>query len=475
MSSIVIVVVALGALGWLAFLVASGMRGRSSNEIAPNLDPYKTDDELENRRLDRVLSVSVILSAVLAISIPVYWLGEIDRQEGFVHQFEEEGLERGLEHVEEFACASCHGPDLVGGAAGYVDKRSGVTVAWTAPALNDITYRYDDEEITFWLVYGRPNSPMPAWGTDGGGPMNEQQIDEVLEYLKSIQISQEEALAQVNGRVSAALGELAEADARVEGSIEAQMALLQEIDDAPGFLAVLEPLAASGRSALDAAGEGIDTDEDGVSDTAEAAITAITTEAAATGYPGLAAILADVENPDTLGTGEGDLVLVSGAVAKLEEEVNGLTLTVERADVLREQAEAGLEFLLAAQENRDYAVDLQAVADATFDGNLAEAERAVGLYQSYCARCHTAGYSSGPAYTAPIGSGAFGPALWDGRANVQFLTADDMKDFLGKGSEEGVGYGVNGIGRGYMPAFGQVLSEADLDLLIQYLRGERLR
>lgn len=475
MSSIVIVVVALGALGWLAFLVASGLRGRSSNEIAPNLDPYKTDDELENRRLDRVLSVSVILSAVLAISLPVYWLGEIDRQESFVVQFEEEGLERGLEHVEEFACASCHGLGLAGGVASYVDKRSGVAVAWTAPALNDVAYRYDDDEITFWLVYGRPNTPMPAWGVPGGGPMNEQQIEEVLEYLKSIQISQEEALSQVDGRVSAALGELSNADALVQGSVDKQVELLQAIDDAPDVLAALQPLAVSAQAALDAEGEGIDTDEDGVSDTAETTLTSISEQAAAVGYEELTAINSDVENPDTLGTGEGDAVLVRGFVSLLEEKVNALVLTVERADVLREQAQAGLDFLLTAQEQGDYHIDLQAVADATFDGNLTDAERAVGIYQSYCARCHTAGYSSGPAFTKPVGSGALGPALWDGRANVQFLTPADMKDFLGEGSQQGVGYGVNGIGRGYMPAFGETLSEADLDLLIEYLRGERLR
>ncbi|NIR38262.1 MAG: hypothetical protein GWN79_14355, partial [Actinobacteria bacterium] len=71
-------------------------------------------------------------------------------------------------------CYGCHGPDGVGGVASYVEKRSGVTVSWAAPSLNDIFYRYGRDEIRYWLVYGRGNSPMPAWGLAGGGPMNDQ-------------------------------------------------------------------------------------------------------------------------------------------------------------------------------------------------------------------------------------------------------------------------------------------------------------
>ena len=37
-------------------------------------------------------------------------------------------------------------------------------------------YRFDEEEVRFILVYGRPFSPMSPWGVDGGGPMNDQQI-----------------------------------------------------------------------------------------------------------------------------------------------------------------------------------------------------------------------------------------------------------------------------------------------------------
>ena len=44
---------------------------------------------------------------------------------------------------------------------------------------------------TYILTYGRPFSPMPAWGVAGGGPMNDQQISDLVAYLQSIQIPME--------------------------------------------------------------------------------------------------------------------------------------------------------------------------------------------------------------------------------------------------------------------------------------------
>ena len=46
-----------------------------------------------------------------------------------------------------------------------------------------------------------------------------------------------------------------------------------------------------------------------------------------------------------------------------------------------------------------------------------------------------------------------------------------MVDFIIKGSENGKGYGVNGVGGVKMPGFGAVLPESDIGLVIDYLRG----
>ena len=94
-----------------------------------------------------------------------------------------------------------------------------------------------------------------------------------------------------------------------------------------------------------------------------------------------------------------------------------------------------------------------------------------GLFNAYCARCHTAGYSAGVAYTKEIASGGLGPALRAGRVNIQFKQREDFIDFIVKGSVNGKAYGVNGVGGGKMPGFGAVLPESDIALIIDYLRG----
>jgi mono/diheme cytochrome c family protein len=107
-----------------------------------------------------------------------------------------------------------------------------------------------------------------------------------------------------------------------------------------------------------------------------------------------------------------------------------------------------------------------------------EARRAVGLFNANCARCHTAGFSAGIAFTQEIGSGGFGPALWDGRPVVQFgeapttrTTTDLLVDFIITGSEANRPYGLNGHGSGRMPGFGAILTLEDIELLARYLRS----
>ncbi|MDH3540032.1 MAG: c-type cytochrome, partial [Acidimicrobiia bacterium] len=400
MSSIVIVVVALGALAWLAFLVATGLRGRTKDEVAPNLELFKTDDELETSRLDRVLAVSVILAGFLAISLPVYWLGEFNRQADFEVEFEEIAIERGELHVDEYLCAQCHGAGLAGGVAAYVDARSGISVSWAAPALNDIYYRYSRDEVKFWLQYGRANSPMPAWGELGNGPMNDAQLDEILDYLDHIQVPQSEAVANTATQIDLAVAALDTADALVLDTIAKQEALIAFYEAAPAFSAQVQPIADQARALLAEAEVGIDVDEDGVSDRVEVAVSALTAQAEATGFDGFVSFTRqfDPRNPDTVGAGDGDAASIGAAVVKIEQEALTLAVAAENLDRLLSQAQVGLEFVQNAAEERKYAFDVQAVADATFDGNAADATRAIGIYQANCARCHTSGYSEGPAF-----------------------------------------------------------------------------
>ncbi len=477
-GSLIIAIVSAAVISWLAYILSATMRKEEKPDPGPNRRVPISDEVLETKRLDKWLAAAVVFSGFLAVSLPLYFLTEQNRQESFVEAFSEDAVERGHHLVEEFACESCHGPGFVGGAASYVEKRSDISVGWAAPALDDIFYRYDPAEVRFWLEYGRANSPMPAWGLAGNGPMNDQQLDDLVAYLSSIQIDQAEALAKADTGVTVALNRLTNAATSVEQAVAEQETLIAEIESAPSLLPVVEGYLERARQALDSAESGRDTDDDGVSDAAETDIERVMAEAADAGITfggsAVSAVALDPSNPETT-FGVPDRQAARTAVSSLNSLATNLRTTADNQEQLLRTARSGLDYLLAAQEKELWAVDIQGVADATFDGNVADAERAVGLFNSYCARCHTAGYSAGVAYTQETGSGALGPALWNGRANVQFESAEDMADFIANGSELGKPYGVNGQGRGFMPGFGMVLTQDDLELIIQYLRGETLR
>lgn len=560
-ANIITVLAVVAGILWLGIMVVSALRNRGGEEVSPNLQPGIDDQQLETRRLERGQKFAIACSAFLAISLPLYFLGESNRQEGFVEEFSEASEERGEHLVDEFACYSCHGPLGVGGVANYVEKRSGVTVSWTAPPLNDIFYRYDEDEVNFWVTYGRGNTPMPAWGLDGGGPMNEKQVIDVVNYLKTIQIGQQEAVSETAAGIREELARLDGADATLESNIIDQRQVVAEINQAEADAAFIGPVAEEARDILDEADTGIDTDADELSDSAETRLTELYS-AAIDHFQEIEAVTLDPATPDaelveealaeletaveadpvltiqlnninvileTAGEGEdgdgdgisdeaegqinGQLTEASTATipANLRtavsldptnpESVSGVadrttatrfvgalesiaittSVSVENQEKLLETEEGGLRFLLEAEEERAWEINIPGVAEA-MGVSEQEAERAVGLFNANCARCHTAGYSAGIAYTREAGSGGFGPALWDGRPVVQFGDApapdsdetDLLIDFLIKGSEAQKPYGLNGFGSGRMPAFGAILSTDDLGLLAEYLRSGNL-
>lgn len=198
--------------GAVAVIAAQVRKGRaevgSEIELAANRKPYLDDEELETSKLNLALWVAFGLLIVVALSLPIYWLAEPGRQEGaradYLHTFERRGEKL---YTEGAQCVNCHGPEGVGGSANYIitDENGQFVdqVTWTAPALNNIMYRFTKAEVKDVLYYGRPGSPMAAWGTQGGGPFNEQQLDNIVDYLWTVQLTPEEMRAEVDDAIAA--------------------------------------------------------------------------------------------------------------------------------------------------------------------------------------------------------------------------------------------------------------------------------
>ena len=467
-SSILITLISLGLVGALAYFAAVGFRGSGKVEdYAPNLSKYRSDDDLETKTLDKTLTVAVLVASLLTIMIPLYYLGEQNRQESFVEEFDEVSVERGEHLYEEFGCGNCHGVDGSGGAASYVEKRSGINVTWAAPAINNVFYRYDDEEVRYWLIYGRANSPMPAWGLEGGGPMNDGQLDDLIEYLHHFQIEQNEELQTIETNINSSLLRLETSELLVENEIIKQNELIQSVKDAPSKLPVIQEAVVYVNEVLSREG-GIDTDEDGLSDSQETDLSEYS--AKINEVLGTSVLNLDPDNEESI-PGRKDSSVANGFMSQLESELINIRIVAEGYDKFLTEAETGLAFLEKALADKLWEVSFEEIAESTFDGDIEKAKRAVGLFNAYCARCHTAGYSAGVAYTKEIASGGLGPALRAGRVNIQFKQRDDLIDFIIKGSVNGKGYGVNGVGGGKMPGFGAVLPESDIALIIDYLRG----
>ena len=300
-------------------------------ELAPNRKPYYPDDELEGKVLDRVLGLALVLIAIIAVGLPLYWLAEPGRHDGAEIAYRGDpddptdmGIfaSRGEGLYIEFGCGDCHG-GVQGGFREHIlldaDGNFVASVDWQAPALDTVALRHTREEIEEILNFGRPGTPMQAFGTPGGGALTTQQIDNIIDYLFHVTVTPEEAQEA--------------ATAEIERSL-----------DAGEF--------------------------------------------------------------DSLGEAVFNLGLNSG-----------------------------------------------------FAG---------GAYS--CARCHTAGWSYGDP-REPGGGGPVGFSLRDGATLSRFPEVEDHFDFVAEGSEYGIGYGVAGQGSGRMPGFGQMLTEEQIQAVIEYERG----
>ena len=218
---IALVVIVPAVILWAIFLARTGRPRRPGGVLGiPHaMRPGDPDEVLEGPRLERLLLAGVIATVGVAAFIPLYWLPESDRQESFAERFEEESLERGLliaqappelpedadpqqfreaEHALALGmgCVNCHGgvseeapeTSLPGGLVpgGWTDPTTGKKVQYAAPPLQDVFQRWDEEVVRLTIERGRPGTPMPTWGVEYGGPMTEQMVDDVINYLKSL-------------------------------------------------------------------------------------------------------------------------------------------------------------------------------------------------------------------------------------------------------------------------------------------------
>lgn len=230
------VLFAIGGALLLGYLLYNFLAGRdevgSEVELAANKKPYLDDEVLETKKLDLSLTMGLGLLGVIGLGLPLYWLGEPGRQSGYTEFTNGQLANRGEDLYDE-QCSTCHGLGAVGSVAPFTvlddENRFVASVSWNAPSLTSVLYRFSDAEVRYILNFGRQNSPMPAWGSPGGGPLTSQQIDELILYLQRIQVDPDEIRDEVQGGIEIeARAVVIEADPALADDEDAVMAAIDD-------------------------------------------------------------------------------------------------------------------------------------------------------------------------------------------------------------------------------------------------------
>ncbi len=187
-------------LAFVAGLVALAIRrrGEAGPDIPPGMRPGPADEVLERRQLEKVMGWSVVFVLFFAAWLPILWLREpeqnVDDEIELIARSQERGGRWFQVSSEEnptgFGCARCHGEQAQGGTVPFTTAEGEFTPDYRVPSLVDVCGRLTVEgtgQIRETIQQGRQGTPMPSWSVRYAGPMNDQQIQDLITYLISIQ------------------------------------------------------------------------------------------------------------------------------------------------------------------------------------------------------------------------------------------------------------------------------------------------
>ena len=135
--------------------------------------PPPFEPEALDRSLDRYLTIGLVFMALLIAGFVAYRVREPDlRSEA---QAEQSSTYVSLGHeLYDKNCASCHGKGANGGSA---------------PVLNakEFFKATTNDQMSGIIATGVPGSDMPAWSIDHGGALTDQQVAQLVTYVRSLE------------------------------------------------------------------------------------------------------------------------------------------------------------------------------------------------------------------------------------------------------------------------------------------------
>ena len=192
--------VAIG-LAFVAGLIWLTLRGRPERKpsIPPAMRPGPADETLERRKVESLPGWGTLFVLFFTLWIPIQWFNEPTVNVADEVEAVDRSVERGSrwfqvsseENPTGFGCARCHGANAEGGTVSFTNPDGEVIPDYPVPALVNVCERLTIEgagQIRETIMQGRqPNTPMPSWSIRFQGAMNDQQIQDLINYLITIQ------------------------------------------------------------------------------------------------------------------------------------------------------------------------------------------------------------------------------------------------------------------------------------------------
>jgi hypothetical protein len=170
---------------------------RGGPDIPPGMRPGPSDADLEKPVLEKLYAWGLVMVVIMALWVPAVFLRENvtnrDETQVLIDESIERGHETTLPFSEEnqlgFDCERCHGPALSGGVNVFngtiVSVPNLQTVCGGASTGHPLITSLDDVIDT--ISEGRTGTDMPSWSVRFAGAMDDQQINDLVNYILSIQ------------------------------------------------------------------------------------------------------------------------------------------------------------------------------------------------------------------------------------------------------------------------------------------------
>lgn len=184
-------------LAVIAGAVLRGRRQEGGPEIPRGMRPGPSDGDLETPILTKLQGWGVLLVAFFVVWVPATWLFEPSNNLNQERALLTDSIRRGSHSVQEFTeenqlgvgCVRCHGPELRGAlilntATGTPLQTPNLTTVcggpWTGHPLI-----YSLNDVYTVLYQGR--GIMPSWSIRFAGALHDQHINDIINYIVSIQ------------------------------------------------------------------------------------------------------------------------------------------------------------------------------------------------------------------------------------------------------------------------------------------------